>query len=467
MNKTAAAFDAPPREIASDSPPPTHDAESLFKEARRRRRRRRAAATAGVLFVVAIVVVSVLETGRGSTGPSRVGQGHPRSPQPVAQPGHHAPTAATPLPVYPPAQMIGTTGSSLAWAATGATLEISSDAGQTWRTVTPPTLQGVSVSIKITAVDAIGTDALWVGIYDVPGLVVPNGGSSRGEGIDHSIDGGKSWSFITLPSCLQECGPISLSMVDAQNGFAVASGVQGQSALVFSTHDGGTTWTQIATMPSLGGVDVGGPLEGSQLLFTSDLDGWAVPGPSDGTSSEPQSPGGVIYRTTDGGLSWSAVSGLPVGLHYTLPVFFGPQDAVTLATEGTQGDQDPAVFATQDGGTTWTRYPIPAFVGSQFQPGSFTTRFAAVGLLNWKVDTGSKLYETTDGGKTWTSSKPRPKVGLGDVAGIEFSSPSFGMAIEQNPVCFTKAAVGSASYECYPVLTITSDGGRQWTPAKL
>jgi hypothetical protein len=49
MNKTAAAFDAPPREIASDSPPPTHDAEALFKEARRRQRRRRAPVTAGVV----------------------------------------------------------------------------------------------------------------------------------------------------------------------------------------------------------------------------------------------------------------------------------------------------------------------------------------------------------------------------------------------------------------------------------
>jgi photosystem II stability/assembly factor-like uncharacterized protein len=370
--------------------------------------------------------------------------------------------------VYPPAQKIGTAGGALAWVATGNALEISSNAGQTWRAVTPPTLHGVTASIDITAVDAIGTNDLWVAIYDVPGLVLlPNDGSNRGAGIEHSTDGGLSWTFIALPGCLQSCGPISLSMVDAQNGFAVAGGLQGQRALVFSTHDGGMTWTQIATMPSLGGVDVGGPLEGSQLLFTSDLDGWAVPGPSGSTSSERQAPGGVIYRTTDGGLSWSVASGLPAALQYTLPKFFGPQDAVTLATEGTQGDRDPAVFATQDGGTTWTRYRLPAFVGAHFQPGSFATRFAAVGLLNWKVDTGSKLYETTDGGKTWTSSTPRPKVGLGDVEGIDFSSPSLGMAIEQNPVCFTKAAVGVASYECYPVLTLTSDGGRQWTPAKL
>ena len=424
------------------------------------------ALAAGVLIVVVIVLGFELMAGRGATGPGRGGHGHPGSPPPVAQSQHHPETAAS-LPVYPPAQTVGAADSQIAWVATGSALEISSDGGRTWRDVTPPALHGVTVSVDISAVDAIGTSDLWVGISDVPGLVIPNNGSSRGGGIEQSTDGGRSWSLITLPGCQQSCGPISMSMVNAESGFAVASVFQGGGSLVFSTNDGGSTWTRIATMPNLGGVNIGGPLEGSQLLFTSDLNGWAVPGQSDGSSSAPQTPGGVIYRTTDGGLSWSAVPGLRPGLQYTLPEFFGPQDGVTLATERTQGDKDPAVFATQDGGETWTRYPIPAFVGANFQPGSVATRFAAVGLLSWRIDTGSRLYETTNGGKSWISFRPLPTVDVGDLEGMEFSSPSFGMAIEQNPVCFTKAIAHQFSYNCYPVLTVTSDGGRQWTPAKL
>ena len=50
--------------------------------------------------------------------------------------------------------------------------------------------------------------------------------------------------------------------------------------LVFLTHDGGTSWAQISTIPSLNGVEVSGPLEQSQLVFTSESDGWAVPGPT-------------------------------------------------------------------------------------------------------------------------------------------------------------------------------------------
>jgi hypothetical protein len=294
-----------PEEMNLGAAPPTSDAEALFREARRRRRSRRAAASTGLILLAAIVVASVLVTGGSSNGPREVATRHQGPPNATAQSNQHTQHAQTPtsLPVYPPAQTIGLADSELDWATTGDSLEVTSDGGRSWQAVTPPTLRGVTVSIDITAVAAVGINNLWVAIYDVPGLVSqPHAASSRGEGIEHSTDGGQSWSFASPPGCLQTCGPLSLSMVDAQKGFAVAMGAQGQGSPVFSTHDGGATWVQIATMPSLGGIAVGGPLEGSQLVFTSTLDGWAVPGTYPAYNESQQAPGGVIYRTTDGGL---------------------------------------------------------------------------------------------------------------------------------------------------------------------
>lgn len=464
----APLLDTEAPELGLNSTPSAGDVEALFREARRRRRRRRAAASAGLVLVVVIALVSLwLAAGGGSNDRRGADTRHQRPPHAAAQSKQSTQTAG-PLPVYPPAQVIGVADNELDWAATGDSLEITPNGGRSWQTVTPPTLHGVTASIDITAVAAAGTEDLWVAIYDVPGLVSqPNNGSSRGEGIERSTDGGKSWSFVSPPGCLQNCGPLSLSMVDAQNGYAVASGTLSQGSPLFSTHDGGATWTQIATMPSLGGVAAGGPLAGSQLVFTNSLDGWAVPGTYPSYDQPQQTPGGVIYRTTNGGLTWSTVAGLPGGRQYTLPVFFGTQDAVTLATKGTDYDKDPVVFVTNDDGATWTGHPIPNFEGSQFQPGSVANRFAAVGPLQWRIDVGSTLYETTDAGKTWRAFKPTPAVGVGDVEGVTFASPSFGLAIEQNPVCFTKAASAQPDYNCYPVLTTTSDGGRSWTPANL
>jgi hypothetical protein len=219
------------------APLPT-DTEALFREARRRRRRRRAVACAGIVVIAAIVVGSVLVAGGGSNGPGKAATGHLGPPHAAVQSRQHTQTAS-PLPVYPPAQTIGVADNQLAWVTTGDSFEITSNGGKSWQTITPPTLHGVTVSIHITAVAAIGTNNLWVAISDVPGLVQqPNDASSRGEGIERSTDGGRTWSFISLPGCLQTCGPISVSMVDAQNGFAVASSAQGQRSPVFSTHDG-------------------------------------------------------------------------------------------------------------------------------------------------------------------------------------------------------------------------------------
>jgi hypothetical protein len=134
---------------------------------------------------------------------------------------------AVAAPDYVPVQTMGLAGSQLEWAANGTNLWVTADGGQTWRSVTPPNLSAMTVSEHITAVDAVGTDDLWVVIEDVPGLVPYSqsvDGSDRGEGIDRSTDGGRTWTFSAVPpECLQTCGPISVSFVDAEHGYAEAS----------------------------------------------------------------------------------------------------------------------------------------------------------------------------------------------------------------------------------------------------
>jgi hypothetical protein len=60
--------------------------------------------------------------------------------------------------------------------------------------------------------------------------------------------------------------------------------------------------------------------------------------------------------------------------------------------------------------------------------------------------------------------KPTPAVGVGNVLGLVFSSSSQGLALGQQPNC--AALTGEGTY-CGEVLTVTTDGGRHWNPAKL
>ncbi|MGO8827555.1 MAG: WD40/YVTN/BNR-like repeat-containing protein [Acidimicrobiales bacterium] len=299
-------------------------------------------------------------------------------------------------------------------------------------------------------------------IEDVPGLVPFSqsvDGSDRGEGIDRSTDGGRTWTFSAVPpGCLQTCGPISVSFIDAEHGYAEASPQKGDSRL-FATDDGGSTWLPVASMPNLGSVLVGGPIAQPQLLFTSKLDGWALTGPSGyGRQGQFTSPGGALYRTTNGGFSWTKAPNLPAGLQYTLPVFFGTNQGAVLAMRNTQSDHGTSVYMTDNGGATWVRHPLPTFPYVEFEPGNLQTRFAVVGPLSWRVDVGSALYLTNNGGRSWTTITPSPQFAPGSVHSLAFSSPHNGMAIGQPLRCSTPSTFVS----CFPTLLVTADGGHHW-----
>ncbi len=70
-----------------------------------------------------------------------------------------------------------------------------------------------------------------------------------------------------------------------------------ETARVYSSADGGATWTAAATTPP--------GLEAEDLFFTTLLDGW-VTGFGFG--------GAAVFHTTDGGATWTAVPGFLGGL---------------------------------------------------------------------------------------------------------------------------------------------------------
>lgn len=326
--------------LVNKSPAPTVpvDAQALIEEARRHRRRRRSATVA--LTVVTVVTVTVVMGGGGSHMPPIVGVHYPRGG------GVEAKHSSSASPLTNPNVMVitnaGLLGADLGWAYNAADLYLTTDSGERWRTITPPLLIGRDLGF-ISSIAAVGSEHLWVAASDLIG-VVPAGqstdGSIRGDGIERSGDGGVTWSFTSLPGCLQGCGgDLSLSFVDALHGFVTIGPDSAMHTRLFSTSDGGATWQTFSTLSFASW--------GAKILFTNRFDGWALlvhPGP----------PGGALYRTTDGGETWHEAPGLPSGDEYQIPTFFGSQDGVVLAFE-----PSPVVFVTENGGATWVTRPVP------------------------------------------------------------------------------------------------------------
>jgi photosystem II stability/assembly factor-like uncharacterized protein len=360
---------------------------------------------------------------------------------------------------------MGLADDSLGWVADASGIFLTTDQGQNWRPITPPIFTGQYPSDRIDAMVGVGSTDLWLPVVDVIGLFPPARGeaSDRFNGIEHSTDGGATWTFTALPGCLQACGAdISLSFIDAQHGFALEGYVDGQRARLFSTDDGGAAWVPVGNLPDIGGLDIGS----GQMAFSDARHGWVASGATTtyGQSGQITSSGGVLYRTTDGGATWSKAPGLPSDDRYGIPSFFGSRQGVVLGYPNDEPSQSALVFETDNSGATWTAHRLPPDRGlNDYHQNGIGTPFAAIGPASWKIDTGSAVYTTVDAGRTWSRSVPNPKSEPGSVSSVVFSSSTDGTAISLPPGCAAPVTVPNVN-QCFPSLTVSTDGGSQWVP---
>jgi photosystem II stability/assembly factor-like uncharacterized protein len=453
-------IDDPP--LSAVTPAPVDESEALFKEARRRRRRRRAWMAGGIVLVLAVATVA-LDAARGHTvGPPTSPALRPGSPRAVPGPPSPDNRAAATNPSYTAVQEAGLADSSLGWVADGTAIDVTSDRGRSWRTVTPPIFTGQAPSERIDAMVGVGSTDLWLPVVDVIGLFPMEKGmaSDRFNGIERSTGGGATWTFTALPGCLQSCGAdISLSFPDAQHGFALEGTVKGRATL-FSTVDGGATWTREGTLPGIGSLSLGG----GQMVFTDPHHGWATSGPTFGPGGQMASSGGELYRTSNGGTTWSRASGLPATNRYGTPTFFGIGHGVTVGYPEGRSSRTAQVFVTGDGGATWTAHRLPTDPGlADYHQDGVGIPFAALGPSSWKVFVGPVLYSTRNAGRTWQPSVSAPRLKAGTINTIVFESDGDGMALALQPGCPDPTG-GSAAEQCYSVLLATTDGGGHWAP---
>ena len=177
------------------------------------------------------------------------------------------------------------------------------------------------VSIGHVAVSQSDKDVVWVGT----GEANPRNSVSYGNGVYKSTDGGKTWAHMGLEKTFQT-GRIAIHPTDPNTVYVGALGRlygPNEDRGLYKTTDGGETWSKVLYVDEQTGViDVdmhpGDPNTLMVATYERARDGFDTNDPA-----KRWGPGGGVWKTTDGGDSWTRIErGLPtcaigrVGIDY-------------------------------------------------------------------------------------------------------------------------------------------------------
>ena len=265
------------------------------------------------------------------------------------------------------------------------------NAGTTWK----PIFDAVRVpSIGAVAVAPSEPNTVYVGTGNQSGWSF-----TPGDGVYKSTDAGRTWSNIGLHDA-QYIGAIVVDphdankvLVAAQGGRAggrggrtVAPESSGERG-VYRTTDGGRTWTRVLPADGLAGAtDLYYDFTDPQIVYAS-------------LSAGPGATGTGVFKSADGGASWQPMGarGLPDGARIAaLAVSSGTHGKRVYALLGGGRGGARGLFRSDDGGETWA-------LGTQQLASAGGKIYADPQNPDVMYLMGTSMYRSTDGGRHVTS----------------------------------------------------------------
>ena len=275
---------------------------------------------------------------------------------------------------------------------TGGGVWKSEDAGNLWRNVSDGYFGG---SIGSLAVSQADPNVVWVGT----GEKTVRGNVSHGGGVWRSLDAGKSWKHVGL-SDSRHLTRIRVHPTDPNTAWVSALGHlfgPNHQRGVFRTTDGGASWEHVLfENEEVGAVDLALDPSNPRVLYAST---WRVRRTP--YSLESGGEGSGLWKSTDGGDSWTALhanTGFPRGTLGIIGVSVSASDpeSVYAIVEAEKG----GVFRSRDGGESWVRTSASRKLR---QRAWYYSRIVAdpvdaetVYVLN------VRFHRSKDGGKTFT-----------------------------------------------------------------
>lgn len=292
----------------------------------------------------------------------------------------------------------------IAWfSGTAGTYAYTADGGETWQTGTVPGADSLQLR-DVHAFDASNAFVLSIG----------TGSQSR---VYSTSDGGASWTLRWTnpePEGFFDC----MDFWDREAGILYGDSVDGH-LMMFITEDGGRTWRQISPqlLPDAQPGEGGFASSGTCVRTAGDSTAWI----GTGNGSHPR-----VLKTTNRGRTWTITEvDLPRGNQAGIFSLSFLNDQIGVAVGGDlqlSKSYTDNVVATTDGGTTWLpggKPNVPGVLyGSSYVPGARTPTLVVVGPngADYSRDNGS-TWTPLDSLNYWTTAFSSPRSGW--IAGTE------------------------------------------------
>jgi photosystem II stability/assembly factor-like uncharacterized protein len=271
----------------------------------------------------------------------------------------------------------------------------STDYGNNWTNVSDGKIPGVGSPIGALAIAASNSKVIYAGT----GEADIRSDFDTGDGVYRTTDAGKTWAYAGL----RDTHMISALVVDPRNSNVVYASSMGHvfrpnpERGIFKTTDGGRSWSKILFIDDkTGGIDLVMDPRNPSVLYASMWQAQRVPWKL--TSG---GPGSGVYKTVDGGRRWSKISnnrGFATGTLGKIGIAVAASDPRILYA--TVQAHDGGVFRSNDAGATWKR------VNAEWKLRQRAFYYMAIFVdpKNPQVAYAPEVdgvYKTKDGGKTF------------------------------------------------------------------
>jgi photosystem II stability/assembly factor-like uncharacterized protein len=285
-----------------------------------------------------------------------------------------------------------------------------SPGGGVWKTVdggvvwTPIFDQMHVASIGAIVVSPSNPDVIYVGTGDVS---LVGSSSNMGNGVYKSVDAGRTWTHVGL----DETEHIGTMWIDPKNPDIVVVAALGRTFSanpergIFKTTDGGKTWRKtLYKDDETGAIDVIFAADNTRVGYAAIWHHRVTPGNTQDLINGAS--GGAIYKTTDGGDTWTQLSsgGWPAGTLSRIGVATSADgQRVYAIVAGAR--QAAGFYRSDDGGASWKKSTTDSRVTGS---GYFSRVFIDPKNPDVIYVAQTSLYRSEDGGHTFISYKGAP-----------------------------------------------------------